>query len=59
MPFLVLKLNLSESEVVEVLPSERTGIPILLLLLSRQYLANTVLVSKSKFIKQASKMISP
>ena len=59
MPFLVLKLNLSESEVVEVLPSERTGIPTLFLLLSRQYLANTVLVSKSKFIKQASKMISP
>ena len=59
MPFFVLKLNLSESEVVEVLPSERTGIPILLLLLSRQYLANTVLVSKSKFIKHASKMISP
>ena len=59
MPFLVLKLNLSESEVVEVLPSERTGMPILLLLLSRHYLANTVLVSKSKFIKQASKMISP
>ena len=59
MPFFVLKLYFKESEEVEVLPSERTGMPIFWSLLSKQYFAKTVLVSKSKVIEQASSMISP
>ena len=50
MPFLVSKLYFKESEDVEVDPSDKTGFPIFWLLLSKQYLANTVLDSKLNLI---------